>query len=492
MDEKVTGEHIRNFAVAAVLSSAATAALSVFRLAGFGPLTLLDALLMAILAVFVYFYKSRTASTLMVVYWLYNMWYTASTRSTGLPGVFIHLVFLFFFSMGCVATYHYHSRMILEKKEKKLGLMARRIIADLVEVVVIPLGAGLILSTIPNVILAREWTVGQQVHAALVTLIWVVAIMYVLFKDSFFQGQSFLKMALCLRVVDVNSRIKCRWWQSLVRNLIFLVTFSPLIELVVLYSNSERRRIGDYLAGTVVVDADEPFHPKARPGNNFQENALKAITALLAAGLILSLSFIAYLYISPHNLIIRIKQSYDPVVVIYTYDRENRVIGFGSGFFVNSSGVVVTNHHVLENAVKAVAVFRQKQFLPVEGIIDDDKEKDIVILKVRAQNTPFLTLGDSDKLDVGEDVYTIGSPVGLEYTVSKGIISQLRNAYGIKLIQIDAPISPGSSGGPLLNSDLKVIGINVAYVTNAQNLNFAIPINYAKMMLVRAKVKFQE
>jgi len=491
MDEKTIREHIRNFAICGAISFVMTAGFSIFKLFGFSYYNLIDAGLVAVLTAFTYAMRSRIASTAMLAYWIFNMYAFFSGGTTSVIGILMQVLLLFYFFMGTVATYQYHKKLEEERKEKKPSLMTRRVLADLVEVVLLPLAAGALAGSLRSATGFYMLSMTEQLRVILIILVWLSVVMYLFFKDSFFQGQSLMKMALGLRVVDKDTRVKCRWWQSLVRNALFLVSFFALLELIVVFSNSERRRIGDYLARTIVVDADEEFLPKPASERPVQENLLKAVTVLLAAALVLSITFTIYFSSGQKNTLERIKQSYDPVVVIYTYDRHNKIIGFGSGFFINSDGVLVTNRHVILNAFRAVVIFKQKDIIPIDEVLDYDEATDLAVLRAHIKKTPFLRLGDSDKINVGEDVYTIGAPIGLESTVSKGIISQLRSVYGIKLIQTDAPISPGSSGGPLLNSDLSVIGINVAYIKGAQELNFAVPVNYVKQMLARSKIKME-
>jgi len=114
------------------------------------------------------------------------------------------------------------------------------------------------------------------------------------------------------------------------------------------------------------------------------------------------------------------------------------------------------------------------------SLVTANSDKDIAVIKIDAMNLSSLVIGDSEKAIVGEEVITVGNPLGLEMSASTGIISALREKRGSKYIQITAPVSPGSSGGPLLNKRGSVIGIVTSQVPSifGQNLNFAIPINY--------------
>mgnify|MGYP001587412935 CR=1 FL=1 len=169
------------------------------------------------------------------------------------------------------------------------------------------------------------------------------------------------------------------------------------------------------------------------------------------------------------------------VVTILTYNEKQKPLAQGSGFFVRPDGAVVTNMHVIDGAVSIKIKMVGGKVLEAEGIIYSAPENDLVILKTKGDNLPVLMLGDSDKVKPGEKVYVIGSPAGLENTISDGILSGVRNiGKNQKVIQISAPISPGSSGGPVFNEAGEVIGAATFVLEGAQNLNFAMPINLIK------------
>ena len=169
-------------------------------------------------------------------------------------------------------------------------------------------------------------------------------------------------------------------------------------------------------------------------------------------------------------------------------DNTGTTLGFGSGFFVKPNQIA-TNFHVIEGASQGTAKLVGKDTrYQIEGIIATDKDNDLAVLKVTADGIPPLSLGDSDTVNIGAKVYVAGNPKGLEGTFSDGLISR-RERYPKKRLQMTAPISPGSSGGPVLNSAGKVIGISVSVhrALDAQNLNFAIPSNYLKALLGEAR-----
>jgi len=170
------------------------------------------------------------------------------------------------------------------------------------------------------------------------------------------------------------------------------------------------------------------------------------------------------------------------VVTIIALDVNNQPLSLGSGFFVNENGDIATNHHVLENCAKAIIKTKKGEKGTILEILNYDPELDLIIARTSLKSTKPLPFGDSDTITIGEDILAIGNPAGLEGTVSKGIISGVREVDDIKFIQITAPISPGSSGGPVFDLAGKVIGVATAYLTYGQNLNFAMPINYLKSL----------
>lgn len=171
-------------------------------------------------------------------------------------------------------------------------------------------------------------------------------------------------------------------------------------------------------------------------------------------------------------------------------DFENRQYeqkGTGSGFIIRykSDEYIITNNHVIEGADKdkiTVTLKNGKEYKA--GIVGTDKKYDLAVLKIKAENLPYLEMGDSDNLEIGQWVVAIGNPFGLHETVTTGIISALnRSLEGLNesaLIQTDAAINPGNSGGPLMDLEGRVVGINEAILSNAQGIGFAIPINLLK------------
>ncbi len=169
--------------------------------------------------------------------------------------------------------------------------------------------------------------------------------------------------------------------------------------------------------------------------------------------------------------------------------RKEILKGLGSGFLISPDGYIVTNNHVVEGAKKVVVKLIDGRKLKAK-IIGTDKKSDLALLKINAKNLPYLKWGDSSKIKVGEWVLAIGNPLGLDYTVTAGIISakgrQLPLSEYEDFIQTDAAINRGNSGGPLVNLRGEVIGVNAAIQTETggfMGLGFAIPSNLAKKVI---------
>jgi len=173
------------------------------------------------------------------------------------------------------------------------------------------------------------------------------------------------------------------------------------------------------------------------------------------------------------DLIKRIEPS---VVVVLTYNREDHLVGQGSGFFISRNGDVITNYHVLQEASKAVIKTGDDQIYPVKKVVAEDRGADLIRVSVDMAERTALPLSISTSLpQVGERIVVIGTPLGLEKTVSDGIVAAVREIpdFG-KIIQLTAPISPGSSGSPVVNMKGEVVGIATFIILAGQNLNFAI------------------
>lgn len=178
-------------------------------------------------------------------------------------------------------------------------------------------------------------------------------------------------------------------------------------------------------------------------------------------------------------------------VLVVASDKAGREISQGSGFVISSDGKVVTNYHVVEGAASVIIKFPDGAFYLIEGMLGSDAKKDIAVLKAAGKNLPFLPLADSENVQIGEQVVAIGSPLALEGTVSEGIISGRREwkERNLTVLQTTAPISPGSSGGPLLNLKGEVIGVTFLQLVGGQNLNFAVPVSYVIPLLANDTLK---
>lgn len=172
-------------------------------------------------------------------------------------------------------------------------------------------------------------------------------------------------------------------------------------------------------------------------------------------------------------------------------EREYTQRSLGSGFIIDKDGYIVTNNHVIENADKIKVKLKNGKEFEAE-IVGRDPNTDLALIKIKTKNDlPDIKLGDSDALKVGQWVMAIGSPFGLEHTVTAGIVSAKGRVIGSgpydDFIQTDASINPGNSGGPLINMKGEVVGINTAIHAGGQGIGFAVPINLAKGVIEQLK-----
>jgi len=171
--------------------------------------------------------------------------------------------------------------------------------------------------------------------------------------------------------------------------------------------------------------------------------------------------------------------------------REFKQRSLGSGFVIDKKGFIVTNNHVIENADKIKVKLKDGKEFDAE-VVGRDPNTDLALIKIESPNSlPVIELGDSNALKVGEWVVAIGSPFGLEHTVTAGIVSAKGRVIGSgpydDFIQTDASINPGNSGGPLIDMAGKVVGINTAIIASGQGIGFAVPINMAKQIVEQLK-----
>jgi len=163
----------------------------------------------------------------------------------------------------------------------------------------------------------------------------------------------------------------------------------------------------------------------------------------------------------------------------------------GSGFILTADGVIATAAHVLRTGSTARVRLASGEEFSVDGVLHVDDDLDLALMKVSGFALPAVSLGNSDSLAVGERLWAVGSPLGLQGTVSDGVLSAVRLEDGMKLFQVSIPVSPGSSGGPVSSADGRVIGVVVSGMRGggAQNLNFVLPINYVRGRLPSAMAR---
>ena len=198
---------------------------------------------------------------------------------------------------------------------------------------------------------------------------------------------------------------------------------------------------------------------------------MKLIRAILLGGSVLIAQ--ACIPVSPEQVFSRSSRS---VVVVYAADTGHKIVGRGSGVVV-APDLFVTNCHVIARGKIFLAGHRQER-LPAR-LMAYDADQDLCVLAVRGLNVTPARIGEVGAVRVGQRVYAVGTPEGFELTFSEGVVSGLREAAGGRYIQITAPISDGSSGGGLFDSEGRLIGITAFVFSAGQNLNFAAPADWA-------------
>jgi hypothetical protein len=174
------------------------------------------------------------------------------------------------------------------------------------------------------------------------------------------------------------------------------------------------------------------------------------------------------------------KKARPAVMLLVISDANGKEIATGTGFLISADGKLITNFHVIEKASSIIAKAENGGLFPIEKIIGTDSENDLALLKIKGKDLPFLTLSMMDKTEAGTRIAVIGSPLGLEGTLSEGIVSAVRDLKdNRKVLQVTAAISRGSSGSPVLNAKGDVIGIAFCNFKNGQLLNFAVPVKRA-------------
>lgn len=177
------------------------------------------------------------------------------------------------------------------------------------------------------------------------------------------------------------------------------------------------------------------------------------------------------------------QNAFPSVVLLLTQDAQGQPLALGSGFFVRP-GVIATNLHVIDGATRGWSkVVGESTKSEIEGTVGIDEGKDLALVRVSNDTAQPLALGDSAGVSAGDPVLVVGNPRGLEGTLSQGIVSAVRTIESERFLQVTAPISPGSSGGPVLDGQGRVIGVAVATLQGGQNLNFAVPVSYLSALL---------
>lgn len=238
---------------------------------------------------------------------------------------------------------------------------------------------------------------------------------------------------------------------------------------------------------------------------NYEEQVVSVVKKILPAvvSIMVGKDYEAILRERPHELMVPHGDHIDPPPpeeeLPHTPGGKVRV-GGGSGFIIDASGLVLTNKHVVHDQNAEYIVTTASEDIYSAHVLARDPLNDVAVLKIEADNLIPISLGDSDKIQLGQTVLAVGTALGeFQNTVSSGIVSGLSRFITAMtdleghserlrgLIQTDAAINPGNSGGPLTNLDGEVIGINSAVVFGAQNIGFAIPINKARRDLAELK-----
>jgi S1-C subfamily serine protease len=182
----------------------------------------------------------------------------------------------------------------------------------------------------------------------------------------------------------------------------------------------------------------------------------------------------------------KIKNAVVKIDVYKTVNGKMRTAGSGSGFIFSSDGLIFTNSHVVHGAEKImVSLLNENE---IEGIlVGEDPDTDLAIVKIYTDGYSVAKLGDASGLQIGQFVIAIGNPFGYQHTVTAGVVSALGRTLRTQsgrlvdnVIQSDAALNPGNSGGPMINTDAEVVGVNTAMINGAQGLSFSVDINTAK------------
>lgn len=173
----------------------------------------------------------------------------------------------------------------------------------------------------------------------------------------------------------------------------------------------------------------------------------------------------------------------DATVLIRASDARGQLAGTGSGFLVTDDGMLVTNFHVIQDANALQVELASGEVYDSVLFVTADRQRDLAILKIPAERLASLRLGHDADAEVGERIFVMGNPLGMTRTFSDGLVSANRTIEGVAFVQITAPLSPGSSGGPVMNGAGEVIAVATMMLRGGQNLNYAVPVRYVRPLL---------
>src|SRR5215510_1683429 len=236
------------------------------------------------------------------------------------------------------------------------------------------------------------------------------------------------------------------------------------------------------------MDLRPTLPPKGGTTNCFSKEAVRKIMSIAKnvrlqfVVLIVLLNFI-FAFAQEDWVAPVARKSLPSVVTVLSFDGDGKQFGIGSGFIVRENGLIVTCYHVIQNASAVEVSNKEIGSYRVKGAVAVDREMDIAVLKIAAEDLPTVPLGDSSRVKLGQGVVAIGNPKGLTGTISAGLISQIREKDDFTWLQTSAPVYPGNSGGPLLNKQGEVIGVVAARVDDGPTLGLALPINYVRKTL---------
>lgn len=211
--------------------------------------------------------------------------------------------------------------------------------------------------------------------------------------------------------------------------------------------------------------------------------ACRRCVPLLLAGALLAAPAAAHAQpatITPREIAARAQKS---LLVVRSVDADGDTIGSGTGFIVASDGTFVTNYHVVEGASRLRVEFLDGRSFTNVSFVTADARRDLAVLKLPGSGYSALRLGRDSAAVIGDRVYVMGNPLGMAGTFSDGLVSGRRPVEGVSMVQISAPISPGSSGGPVMDESGEVIGVATLMLVGGQNLNLAVPARYVAPLL---------